>query len=234
VDLSALVADTLAHATGRVRRSDAVRPRTGGPAGNARLTAWTGLALLVLFAAELVTLLSVRRLIDWHVAVGVLLVPPALVKTASTGWRIVRYYTGDRSYRVAGPPPLPLRVLGPLVVLATLAVLGSGLLLVAIGPQASRHAVVTVLGRPVDAVNLHKVTFLGWAAVTGVHTLGRLLPALRLTVGGPRTSVPGRRWRAAALVAAAVAAAVGAVAVLGATDTAGWRTERHRVERHYR
>src|SRR6185369_10099690 len=126
IDARALAEQTYAEAIGRTHRDDPVRPGTGGPAGNARLTAWTGVVLLALFAAELVTLLDVRGLIGWHVAVGVLLVPPALVKTGSTGWRIIRYYTGDRSYRRAGPPPGPLRILGPLVVVSTLAVLASG------------------------------------------------------------------------------------------------------------
>ena len=93
--LQQLTADVLAEATGRRHRSDAVVPGGGGPAGNARLTAATGLVLLVLFLAELVTLLDVSGLIGWHVAIGVLLVPPALLKTASTGWRIVRYYGGQ-------------------------------------------------------------------------------------------------------------------------------------------
>ena len=73
------------EAIGRGHRSDPVLTGSGGPAGNARLTAWTGLVLLALFLAELVTLLDVRGLLSWHVAIGVLLVPPALLKTASTG-----------------------------------------------------------------------------------------------------------------------------------------------------
>jgi hypothetical protein len=72
-------------------RTDPVLAGSGGPAGNAVLTAWTGLTLLVLSVAELLTLFDVRGLISWHVAIGALLVPPALVKTASTGWRIARY-----------------------------------------------------------------------------------------------------------------------------------------------
>src|SRR5437660_12665963 len=109
MDLRAMTDDLLAQVTGRAHRDDAALPGTGGPAGNARLTAWTGLVLLVLFVAELVTLLDVHGLISWHVALGVLLIPPALLKTASTGWRIVRYYSGNRPYRQAGPPALFLR-----------------------------------------------------------------------------------------------------------------------------
>ena len=98
-------------------RSTPVLPRTGGPAGNARLTAWTGCILFVLFLAELVTLLDVHGLISWHVALGVLLVPPALLKTGEhrLADRCATTRAG-RPYVEAGPPLMALRVLGPLVV----------------------------------------------------------------------------------------------------------------------
>jgi hypothetical protein len=35
------------------------------------------------------------------------------MKSASTGWRIVRYYAGTPPYQQAGPPPMLLRLLGP-------------------------------------------------------------------------------------------------------------------------
>jgi hypothetical protein len=65
------VDDVVAEAVGRGRRHDPVLPTSGGPAGNARLTAWAGLLLLVVICAELVTLLDVTGLIGWHVGVGV-------------------------------------------------------------------------------------------------------------------------------------------------------------------
>src|ERR1700730_3560478 len=113
--LSAMTSDVVSEAVGQGHREDPVLAGMGGPAGNARLTAWTGVVLLVLFIAELVTLLDVRGLVSWHVVIGVLLVPPALLKTASTGCGILRYYAGNRPFREAGPPPLLLRVLGPVV-----------------------------------------------------------------------------------------------------------------------
>jgi hypothetical protein len=143
------VKDVIAEAVGQNHRDDPVLPWTGGPAGNAVLTAWTGLVVLGLSLAELVTLLSVHRLIGWHVVIGTLFVPPATLKTASVGWRIIRYYGRDANYRQAGPPPLLLRVLGPGVVLATLGLLASGLVLVALGPEASRTKLISVLGRRV-------------------------------------------------------------------------------------
>ena len=128
--LQRAVADTLAEASGRDARENPVLPGTGGPAGNALLTAWTALVLLVVSIGELLTLFDVRGLISWHVALGALLVPPAAMKTASTTWRMASYYLGSTPYREAGPPPLLMRLLGPLVVLSTLGLLGTGVLLV--------------------------------------------------------------------------------------------------------
>ena len=121
-----VIDDVLDEAVGRRHRPDPVTGRTSGPAGNAELTALTGLALLPLIVVELVTLLDVRGLLSWHVVVGVLLTAVAALKIASTGWRILRYYTGNQPYRTAGPPPLLLRLLGPLVIAGTVAVLASG------------------------------------------------------------------------------------------------------------
>jgi hypothetical protein len=214
----------VAEAMGRGSRHDPVLPGSGGPAGNARLTAWTGLVLLALFLTELVTLLDVRRLISWHVALGVLLIPPALLKTASTGWRILRYYTGSRPYREAGPPPLLLRILGPLVVAATLALLGTGIVLIALGEERSRSG-------GIDWVGLHQAMFVVFAIVAGLHVLARLVPALALTtrrvrayVGLPeRVSGGGRRL---ALVLAALAVA-GLTTALLLPLASSWHGDEH-------
>jgi hypothetical protein len=192
-------AETLAAALGRSHRPDPVLTGTGGPAGNARLTAWTGLVLLVLFLAELVTLLDVSGLISWHLALGVALVPPALLKTATTGWRIARYYRGDQAYQQAGPPPLVLRLLGPLVVGATLALLGTGVALVLLGETTSRRTLLTLVGQRIDTITLHQAAFAVWAVVTGLHVLARLLPAWQLT-RATSSPVPGPRRRAVALL----------------------------------
>ncbi|WP_329060912.1 hypothetical protein [Amycolatopsis sp. NBC_01480] len=230
-------AGTLAEATGRERRADPVLPRTGGPAGNARLTAWTGVLLLALFLAELASLLNLDGLIGWHIVVGALLVPPALLKTATTGWRVIGYYRKRPAYRRAGPPPMPLRLLGPLVVLFTLAVLGSGLALVALGPVPSRTALITVFGQDISAVSIHQGTFLVWAVVTGLHLPARLVPAMRIITapraGGER--VPGRPSRAAVVLTTLVAAAVtGAVLLGGSTawTNGGLQHNHHSSPRH--
>ena len=62
------------------------------------------MVLLVLLAAEGATLLDIHGLITWHLVLGFLLVPPASLKTTTTGWRIARYYTAIR--RTARPARL--------------------------------------------------------------------------------------------------------------------------------
>jgi hypothetical protein len=215
-----LAVETVEAAVGRRHRDDPVLPGSGGPAGNARLTAWTGLVLLLLFLAELATLLDVGRFITWHLAIGVLLVPPALLKTGTTSWRILRYYTGNRPYREAGPPPSVLRLLGPIVVLSTWGVLGSGLLLVLLGPESSRNVFLRALGQRIDAITIHQGMFILWAVATGLHTLGRTVPALLTTRTGVRT--PGRGWRVTTLVVTAVLAAIVTVVIVGAAGS--WRS----------
>jgi hypothetical protein len=209
MEIRAIADDVVAEATGRSQRADPTVGTSGGPAGNARLTAWTGLILLILFGAELLTLVDVRSLISWHVLVGVVLIPPALLKTSTTGWRIVRYYSGSRPYRTAGPPPLVLRILGPLVIIATLGVLGSGLALILMNPETGRQPWIA----GVSVLMLHKGMFVIWGVVTGLHTLGRLVPAWRLT-GGTRAPVPGGGRRGGAvLVTLAAACVAGALAL---------------------
>jgi hypothetical protein len=219
--LQRAVTDAVAEATGREPRENPVTPGTGGPAGNALLTAWTGLVLLGLSLSELLTLFDVRGLISWHVALGALLIPPAVMKTASTGWRMGRYYSGHPPYRRAGPPPLLLRLLGPLLVVSTLGLLGTGVLLVLLGRDAAGHSLITVVGLRVDWVMLHQGFFAVWAGVVGLHLLGRIVPALQATVmPSPARSVPGR-WTRMLWFVAMVASAAALAVVLVHAD-AGW------------
>jgi hypothetical protein len=222
-----IIVDTLKAAVGQGGRDDPISPTTGGPAGNARLTAWTGLVLLALSAAELITLINVGGLISWHIVIGTLLIPPALLKTASTGWRIARYYRRNVDYRHAGPPPMLLRILGPGVVLSTLGLLASGLVLVLVGQDSSHTVLLTGLGHRVDWVTVHQGLFIVWGVLTGLHVLARTIPALQLTVLGEptRRRVDGTRLRATALGGTAVLAAVAAVLVLAAATS--WRHNEH-------
>lgn len=179
--------------------------------------------LLVLSLAELVTLINVGGLISWHIVIGTLLVPPALLKTASTGWRIVRYYRRNPDYHHAGPPPMLLRILGPGVVASTLGLLASGLVLILLGQDRSRTVLITVLGQRVDWLTVHQGLFIVCAVLTGLHVLARLVPAVQLTVltkHAPRT-VDGTGSRATVLVGSLAIATAAAVLVLSASGS--WR-----------
>ena len=222
--LPAPVADLLATASGQAHREDPVAPRTGGPAGNARLTAWLGILLLAAFAVELFTLVSLQQLVSVHIFVGTLLVPLALLKTATTTWRMIGYYAGAARYRQAGPPPVLLRLLGPAVVLTALAVLGTGLALIALGRDATYSPFATIGGFVIDPFTLHKVAFVLWLAVTGVHTLARLVPAVQLVVnrGDATRRVPGAPARLGLLTATlAVSVVAGAVVLSASGDWSG-------------
>jgi hypothetical protein len=154
---------------GRSRQRRAERRADAGAAGNARLTAANAAVLLVLLAAEGVTILRVRELLSPHVFIGVMLIPPVLVKVASTTWRFARYYTGAPAYRRKGPPPVLLRLLGPVVVILTLVLLfsGVGLLLV------SRPWLSLLL-------KVHKASFVLWFGAMTVHVIAHVGEVFRL------------------------------------------------------
>jgi hypothetical protein len=178
--------------------------RTAGPEGNARLTALTGAALMVLLAIEGITLISLRSMISWHIFVGLLLVPVVALKLGSTGYKIYRYYTRRAEYVEAGPPHLLLRLLGPVVAVSTIALLATGILLIAEKPGDG----LTLL--------LHKASFVVWVGAFGVHTLAHLGPlprALRSDLGG-RDEVAGSRRRLLLVAGAVVIGAIAAVALL--------------------
>ena len=131
-----------------------------GVEGNEKLTAMTGAILLLGFAVEGFTILSIHSLIVMHFVVGFLLIGPVVLKVASTGYRFARYYTGSRPYLRKGPPAPILRVLGPLVILTSLAVLGTGVMLAVVGP-----------GHGGPWLFLHKATFVLWFGAMTIHVL---------------------------------------------------------------
>ena len=140
-----------------------------GVAGNARLTGGVAAALLVLLAAEGATIPFIGPLLGPHIFIGMLLIPPVLLKLGSTGYRFARYYAGTRLRR-KGPPPLALRLLAPGVVLTTLALFGTGVALLFAGPPSN------------TLLFAHKLSFIAWVALMTLHVLGHLLelPALAL------------------------------------------------------
>jgi hypothetical protein len=162
----------------RPGRSAVDRLLGGGATGNEQLTGATGVLLLFLLAALGVTILRIRPLLGPHMFLGLLLVPPVMLKVASTGYRFARYYTHDPAYREKGPPAAIPRLIAPVVVLSTAVVFASGVALLLIGP-GSRRSLLPV----------HKLSFIVWVAFTSLHVLVHLpgLPrALRVRVATAR------------------------------------------------
>jgi hypothetical protein len=98
----------------------------------------TGAVLLIMLAAEGFTILRIGRLLTLHVFLGMLLLGPVTLKAASVICRFARHYTGTSPYRRRGPPAPLLRVLGPLILLLTACVFGSGVILAVAGPGDGR------------------------------------------------------------------------------------------------
>ncbi len=137
---------------------EGVGERTGA-AANERLTAIAGAALFVLIFLEGVTLLKIHSLLAAHVIIGLVLIPPVLVKLASTSWRFLRYYTGHPDYVRKGPPRPLLRVLAPFLVVTTVVLFGSGIGLVVMEHPYGWLYVV------------HRFDFVAWFVILAVHVL---------------------------------------------------------------
>src|SRR5437588_9890861 len=182
------------------------RWRFGGPEGNEILTSAAAVVLVGLLVAEGITIVQMRGLLSAHMFIGLVLIPPVALKLGSTGYRMLSYYVGSRAYRVKGPPLLPLRLMAPLLVASTLAVLTSGVVLLAVGRKS--NAVLTV----------HKLSFIVFGVLLAVHFLAyvpRVLHSVRADWGaGRRHAVPGTGTRAMLVAAALGGGAALALALL--------------------
>jgi len=156
------------RATTADRPQHRIRRRTGGPESNTRLTASVAAVLLVLLAAEGFTILRVGRLLTPHVFIGMLLVPPVLLKMGSTLWRVSQYYLGNEEYRRKGPPVPVLRILGPVVIVLTAVVFGTGIALL-LGPRSIRA----------EMLQLHRISFILWFGAMTIHVLGHIVETAR-------------------------------------------------------
>ncbi|MGA8745614.1 MAG: hypothetical protein WB507_07095 [Solirubrobacterales bacterium] len=178
-------------------------------AGNARITGGTAAMLLVLLAAEGVTIPLIGSLRGPHIFIGMLLIPPVLLKLGSTGWRFARYYAGDGGYRRKGPPAMAMRLLAPGLILATLALFATGVMLLAEGPGGSGSLRF-----------LHKASFILWFALMSVHVLGHLLEVPNLAIadwrprGGREAALAGSGLRLSLLGTSLLAGLALALATL--------------------
>jgi hypothetical protein len=194
-----------------------------GVEGNSRLTSITGLVLVVMLAIEGYTILDVHGLITLHIFLGIMLIAPVLLKSASTIYRFARYDGGAAPYVRKGPPHPILRIIGPLVIVSSLLVLGSGAGLLAVS-RGGDNTLLTV----------HKASFIVWIALMTVHVLGLIRGA---AVDGWREIRPVRddlsaRRRPVRLVLVVLVLLVGAgAAALVLPSASGW-TNRSDVGHH--
>lgn len=162
------------------------RWRFGGAKGNEILTSAAAVVLVGLLIAEGITIVHMRGLLSAHMFIGLVLIPPVVLKLASTGYRMVSYYAGARAYREIGPPLLPLRLIAPVLVASTIAVLTSGVVLLAIGHKSSKM------------LTIHKLSFIVFGVLLAVHFLASVRASCAHCVStGPQRAVmrfpaPGR------------------------------------------
>ncbi|MCU1492725.1 MAG: hypothetical protein JWO62_489 [Acidimicrobiaceae bacterium] len=179
---------------------------------NARLTSAAGAVLLVLFCVEIATVaLGVTGLLTLHVMIGLLLAPPLFLKIASVSWRLLQYYRHDPQYQRRGPPPPALRALGPVLLLATLVLLSSGITLL-LAPSA----------RDGSMRHIHSVSFYLWLVLVLVHVVAHIGDLRRVAprdlARRTRAGVPGALLRQAFILASL---AVGLVLALSLVSRVG-------------
>ena len=181
-------------------RKKAVKPAE--PVGNERLTSSTGLVLLVLLAVETLTTIALRTYLNVHVFLGMLLLPPVVLKLASTGWRFMRYYTRNATYVAAGPPRLLLRALAPLLVASTLALFGTGVAMIVVGHRGG------------ELRTLHTFSFVAWGVLIAIHVLAYLRRVWREGTIDWRRNMDGARARRTVLLGTLLAGVILAAATL--------------------
>jgi len=159
-----------------------------------------------------VTVLDLGTLVDEHMFIGLVLIPPVLLKLGSVGYRFARYYGRAPAYTAKGAPRLFLRVLAPLLVASTIALFATGVLLLAAGHKSR------------SLLQLHQVSAIVWAAAFTVHFLAHvprvarsLATALRAT---REDAVPGTGVRGLLVAGATGGGAAIALGLLPAIN--GW------------
>jgi hypothetical protein len=173
--------------------------RVGGVEANELLTSSAAALLTILLLAEGATIVDVRGLLTAHMFIGLAVIPPVLLKLASTGYRFVRYYTGSPVYRAKGPPLILLRVLAPILVASTAMIFATGVWLMLLGHHSDQ------------VLMLHKLAFFVWSGVFGAHFLAHLPRAARslgAAWGSPARRRPADSWLSATLVAVSLGAGI--------------------------
>jgi hypothetical protein len=154
------------------------------------------------------TLLGIQQFLRPHIFLGLLLIPPILLKLGSTGWRMTRYYLGSAEYVRRGPPALLLRsVVAPVLVVSTIALFATGIAAAALGQRGL-------------LLDLHKLSFFVWVGAMAIHVLTRVLKLPRLIAADwwRHDALAGRRLRQLLLTGALAGGLALAVLTLPVVD----------------
>jgi hypothetical protein len=175
--------------------------------------------LLLVLAAEGVTILRIGSLLTPHEFIGMLLIPPVALKLASTGYRFASYYGRRSQYVLQGPPqPLLRIVVAPVLVISTVVVFGTGVALLALHERQG------------TLVGVHKASFLVWLGAFALHVLAYLRLVARTLAAEWREHLPGGAVRYGAIAVTLAFGVLVAVGTLPATDH--WRDHHlsHRLD----
>jgi hypothetical protein len=135
-----------------------------------------------------------------------------VLKLASTGWRMSKYYRHADEYTRRGPPHVLLRVfVAPVTVISTLVLFGTGVLLLLFNETRG------------TLVGLHKASFIVWVGAIGVHVLAHVLEL----PGALRARIPGTALRLTLVGAVLVSGALLAIATLPSADRLQDRATSH-------
>ena len=179
-----------------------------GARGNLILTRVTAGMLVLLLAAQGLTLFSVEGMLQPHLFIGLVLIPPLILKLGTTSYRFTRYYTGSAAYREQGPPKIIPRIIAPILVLATITLFSSGVWMLALGHKSDQ------------AMSIHTASFVVWGIAFLIHLAVHtptLVRALKEDWNGMlRRTVAGASTRAMLLAASFGAGLALALSLLGA------------------
>ena len=137
-----------------------------------------------------------------------------VLKLASTGYRAMRYYTSDPTYRAAGPPDLVPRLLAPLLAVSVLTALVTG---AALFVEQSRRGTLS---------SLHTDAAAATAVLVAVHLL-TYLPDAVATVGRELRAIPLSRPASLRLAAVAVVLAAGIIVAIVTYNHGVWPARPH-------
>jgi hypothetical protein len=174
--------------TGKMNKDRRTLRQDRGVLINSRITTMLGGLLFVLLAIEGASIVFIHAYLPMHIFFGMLLVPPILLKIGTTMYKAAKYYGGSPGYKRNGPPPIILRMLGPVVIVLTVIVMVTGIALL-IAPVSMRETLFF----------LHRASFVLWFGAMALHVLGHLKETLIVNVqewtAATLKKIPGSAFR---------------------------------------